>query len=89
MEGMALGTPVLSTDLDGIPELLGDRRGFVIKPGDFRRLAELIAHYSQNTEELKKRGERARKYMLSHPVWKDSASTILSLLKRSMGNEVT
>lgn len=85
MEGMSLGAPVLSTDLDGIPELLCDGRGLIIKPGDFRSLAELIAYYSKNTEELKKYGERAREYMLSHPVWKDTASTILTLLKRSVG----
>jgi phosphatidylinositol alpha-1,6-mannosyltransferase len=82
MEGMSLGAPVLSTDLDGIPELLCDGRGLIIKPGDFRSFAELVAYYSENTGELKKYGERARGYMLSHPTWKDSASTILSFLER-------
>jgi len=89
MEAMSLGAPVLSTDLDGIPELLCDGRGLIIKPGDFRSLAELIAYYYKNTGELKKYGERARGYMLSHPVWKDSAFTILSFLKRCARNNGT
>jgi len=83
MEGMSLGTPVLSTDLDGIPELLCDGRGLIIKPGDFRRLAELIAYYSENTEELKKHSERARRYMVNHSTWEDCAQKMLTLLKNA------
>jgi len=83
MEGMSLGAPVLSTDLDGIPELLCEGRGLVIKPGDFRSLAELIAYYCENTEELKKYGERARKYMVNHSTWEDCARKMLTLLKNA------
>jgi phosphatidylinositol alpha-1,6-mannosyltransferase len=81
IEGMALGVPVLSTDVDGIPELLSDGRGIIVQPGDYRSLAETIAHYSGNMDKLKECGKEAREYMLSYPTWNNCAQNILKLLK--------
>jgi glycosyltransferase involved in cell wall biosynthesis len=82
LEGMCLGKPVLSTNLDGIPELLGDKRGFIINPADVRGLAQNIAYCCKNMEELEIYGEQARKYMLGFPSWEDSALKMHSLLRR-------
>lgn len=43
MEAMAVGAPVVTTDVSGIPELVQDRRsGVVVRSGDARALAEGI-----------------------------------------------
>jgi len=81
MEAMSLGKLVLSTNVDGIPELLEDSHGLVIKPNDFRRLGEIIAYFSKNKKELKKYGSEARRQMLLHSTWKDSALKMLQLLE--------
>jgi glycosyltransferase involved in cell wall biosynthesis len=43
IEAMARGTPVISTTVAGIPDLLGDDRGIVVEPGDVAHLAEAIS----------------------------------------------
>ncbi len=85
MEGMCLGKAVLSTDLDGIPELLEDSRGIIMRPGNYRQMADIIAHYATRKEKLTEYGERAKKYMIHHFTWKDSASRMLSLFKNIKG----
>ncbi len=85
MEGMCLGKAVLSTDLDGIPELLEDNRGIMMRPGNYRQMADIIAHYATRKEKLTEYGERAKKYMIHHFTWKDSASRMLSLFKNIKG----
>ena len=85
MEGMCLGKPVLSTSLDGIPELLAGRRGLIIEPGDVRALANYITFYCENLHELQNYGERARQYMLKYPSWKDSVLQMFTVLRNSIG----
>ena len=82
LEGMCLGKPVLSTNLDGIPELLDDGRGFIIDPGDVRGLAQNIAYCCENMGKVEICGEQARKYMLSFSSWEDSVLKMHSLLRR-------
>jgi len=81
MEALALGKPVLSTKVDGIPELLEDGRGLVIEPHDFESLGEIIIYFSENTEKLKQYGERARRYILNHSTWEDCARKMLAFLE--------
>jgi glycosyltransferase involved in cell wall biosynthesis len=84
LEGMCLGKPVLSTSLDGIPELLDGRRGLIIEPGDVKSLANYITFYCENLHELQNYGERARQYMLNYPSWKDLALQMLTVLRNSI-----
>jgi glycosyltransferase involved in cell wall biosynthesis len=81
MEAMSLGIPVVSTDVDGIPELLENKRGLILAAGDIRRLAEIIVYYSENTAELSEYGQRACNYMRNKFTWKDSSSAMLALLE--------
>ena len=43
IEAMARGTPVISTTVAGIPDLLGGGRGVVVEPGDVTGLGAAIA----------------------------------------------
>ena len=42
LEAMARQACVISTDVGGIPQLLGDAAGVVLPPGDAERLAETL-----------------------------------------------
>ena len=79
MEAMSMGKPVISTRLDGIPELLENDRGIVVDPNDFENLGKIIAYFSENLSELNGYGKRARDYMLQRPTWRDSAERVLEL----------
>ena len=49
MEAMALGKPVVSTRVGGIPELIDDgRTGLLVEPGDHRALAEAVVTVLSN-----------------------------------------
>jgi glycosyltransferase involved in cell wall biosynthesis len=59
MEAMALGIPVVSCPVSGIPELVAhEETGLLVPPGDERKLAEAIARLL-GSEELKMRLGRA------------------------------
>lgn len=48
MEAMAHGIPVISTESGGIPELLGDGAGMLVKPADAEVLADAIQRIMEN-----------------------------------------
>ena len=79
LEAMALGKLVISTDVDGIPEILEDR-GLVVKPNNPRELADAILLALENDELRKKLSESARKYMMQWKRWNDVVEEFVQLL---------
>jgi len=62
-EAIALGTPVVASDVAGIPELLdGGRCGILVPPRDVRRLADAIQTLLQNADLRHGYAERARRH---------------------------
>jgi len=62
-EAIALGTPVVASDVAGIPELLdGGRCGMLVPPRDVRRLADAIQTLLQNADLRHGYAERARRH---------------------------
>jgi len=62
-EAIALGTPVVASDVAGIPELLdGGRCGILVPPRDVRRLADAIQTLLQNADLRRGYAERARRH---------------------------
>jgi glycosyltransferase involved in cell wall biosynthesis len=62
MEAMALGRPVISTCIAGIPELLDAECGWIVKPGDHDALVRsLDACLSASPEELSRLGREGRR----------------------------
>ena len=62
---MAVGLPVVSSDLSGIPELvLQNETGFLVEPGDSRQLADAIARLAADPELRRQMGEVGRARVL-------------------------
>ena len=60
LEAMSAGTPVVAFGVGGIPQLLGDEAGWVVPPGDTRRLGETIRQSLADPAETARRVARAR-----------------------------
>ena len=61
IEAMATGTPVIGSNVGGIPEIVEDgSTGFLVPPGDQKALAEKIRWILNNPEEAREMGSRAR-----------------------------
>ncbi len=51
LEAMAMGLPVVATNIAGVPEMIEDgRNGFLIQPGDYRFLSEQIIRLANDPE---------------------------------------
>lgn len=61
MEALSLGTPIVASNIGGIPELVHDGEGTLVRPGDMEALREAIrAELAKplNREAIKKSAER-------------------------------
>lgn len=58
MEAMAFGLPVITTPVDGIPELIVEgRTGLFYNPGDHRTLLKLVLQLSASPQERVRLGQ--------------------------------
>lgn len=66
VEAMATGTPVIGSDIGGIPEMVQEgQTGFLVPPGDEKVLAERLKWILSNPEEAQAMGKRAREFARS------------------------
>ncbi len=66
-EGMAMGKPVIATNIGGPPEVIEDgRTGFLVPPGDPVALSEKIALLIQEPERRLAMGRAAREFVLAN-----------------------
>lgn len=81
MEAMALGRPVVSTFVAGIPELVSDgESGWLVPAGDVRALqAALAACLAATPEQLETMGRRGRARVLARHDIDESASRLAAL----------
>ena len=55
LEAMALGTPVVATDVDGIPELIEDQKsGLMLQPGDIEGLINNITTLADSPDNARR-----------------------------------
>ncbi|MDY6965776.1 MAG: glycosyltransferase family 4 protein [Halobacteriota archaeon] len=80
LEAMALGKPVISTNIDGISELL-DGHGVVVEPNDSRQLSDAIITLLSDPELALGIERRARDYMMTHHRWKETAGRFVELIQ--------
>jgi colanic acid/amylovoran biosynthesis glycosyltransferase len=66
MEAMASGLPVISTSISGIPELVVERAGILVSPGDVSALAQAILEVHRDPALGSSRARRARQHVEQH-----------------------
>ena len=66
LEAMASALPVLATDVGGNPEVMGElEAGFLFRPGDVGRLAQLLSVLARNPQSRQTLGSTARHRVLT------------------------
>ena len=66
-EAMAMGKPVVATAVEGVPELVHDRRtGILVQPKDPPSLAQAIEELLQDRDLARKLGQNAQKRVLQN-----------------------
>ena len=71
LESMACGTPVICTDVGGMPEIVEDgENGFIVPLNNSpKSLEKRIDYFIDNPEESRRMGENARKKILKDFTW--------------------
>ena len=63
IEAMAAGTPVIGSDVGGIPDIIEDHiRGFLVSPDDEQELTERIRWILENPDEARAMGREGRAF---------------------------
>ena len=60
IEAMALGTPIVATNVGGNPELISGQNGLLIPPKDDDALHAALTQIATHPEEARQRAERAK-----------------------------
>lgn len=80
LEAMAVGQPVVSTDVGGIPEVLSGADQ-VVPPNDPEALASSLDRLVSSEEHAQAVGQRNRRQMESHPRWDDARNKFNDILR--------
>ena len=83
LESMSCGTPVIGTDIAGIPELIcNGETGFIIPPSNSDGIRDSIAYCLANPTEVTKMGMLARKTVLDQFTWDAVAQRCIKTYKK-------
>jgi glycosyltransferase involved in cell wall biosynthesis len=78
LESMACGTPVICTNVGGMPEIVKDGvTGFVVPPNDPKALAARIAYLFDNPEVARAMGRKGRERVVEAFSWSKVAQRCL------------
>ena len=81
LEGMAFGLPAIGTTAGAIPQLISDEEnGYLIEPGDSKKLANHLHDLAANRELLTQLSLAALRRFQSQPTWEQSAEAIRNFL---------
>lgn len=89
LEVMSLEKPLISTDVDGIPELLENGRGIIVRPNDPGELADSIIKVYSDPNLMEDVRKKAREYMVKHPTWEEIGEEFTKLIHqiKETGNQ--
>jgi len=80
LEAMACGTPIVASDVGGIPYVVGDV-GRIFKYGDIRALAENIVDILDNEEQERAKSVQGRKKVTEQYTWDSVVDRLESIYK--------
>jgi len=83
LEAMAAATPVIGSDMGGIPELINDgETGFITEPGNPNAIAEKIEILIENQSLRAKMSEYARQHVEDSYTWEQAAVKTLDIYEQ-------
>ena len=84
LEAMAMGLPVIATNVGGIPDIILDgETGYMIKPDDAEALADRLTRFVSHPETIGEMGTKCRKRVESHFNLQTNAERIVELLTKA------
>ncbi len=87
LEAMALGVPVVATDVGGVPEIIIDKEtGYLVPPEDPRTLAEALLYVGRHTEQNRKVAESALRFVNDNLTF-DRQNQKLAAVYRKLSSE--
>ncbi len=78
-EAMACGLPVIGSDAGGIPDLVGEDNGILVKPGNIEMIKRAIASMKASTEKKMQMGASNREKILGKYTWENVTNQYISL----------
>ena len=85
LEAMAMGKPVITCPVGGIPEIIKHgETGILVSPNSPESVANALIELWKQEDLARKIGERARKYISKHHTWDNVAQQTMLLFKASM-----
>lgn len=83
LEAMACGTPVIASNVGGIPELISHyKTGVLVEPADPHKLAEAIITTVSNSDLREKLGFESRKLVKERFAWEQVAKQVLAIYEK-------
>jgi len=81
LEAMALGKPVIASDVGGIPEMMEDgETGYLFPSEDSAELARLIKRLERDRELAQRMGEKGRRFVMEHRTHAQCAERYATIL---------
>lgn len=82
LEAMSYSHPIISTPVGGIPEVVHDKNGILVEPGNIQQIASSLKYYMDNKDAIKQQGAESFKIVqnfLPEKVFRDLQSIYQSL----------
>ncbi len=84
LEAFAHATPVIASDIGGLPELVDETRGWLVDPESVVGWTAAIRAVAEHPEEARRRGETARQWLLNTRSRVDYGSELESVLYKAI-----
>lgn len=82
IESGFVGTPIIATSVGGIPELLGEDRGFLIQPKSVEDIVSAVRTVKNNFNEAEFRAKKLKAYLKSEYDVNHSANKIIAIYEK-------
>lgn len=83
-EAMALGKPVISTWVNGLPEILAKGRGVIVRPNAPDEIADTLRYLVRTPHAIDNMGRKAKVFARSLGGWSKTAQEILNVIEAQL-----
>lgn len=84
LEAQASGTPVVGSNIGGIPQAIAhEQTGLLVEPGSIESLADKLGFLLENPELAEAMGRKGRKHVLEQFSWEATADRLVHVLEQA------